>query len=242
MLTNVFYYSIYKPFIMQRHSDPKQSAKTVLERYSQNSDSVDVKPQVTKNASIKRSVSSYVEAVCRNVIEMRDCAKYLSMNAGMYYSNVLNESIETSKQWAEEDISMFVNAFNAAVAFGLTQEHSPELARYADDLREIALYNKDALKEAGVSIHNNGMVMSFSAERIHSMNMLDFGHSTASAGNAAREIYGRTSELLQLPASAHMDFRQLSYYYNYRVDLSAEIALRKIPIALHAGLIFDRVI
>jgi hypothetical protein len=184
----------------------------------------------------------FAEAVCRSVTDMRDSARYLANNTNNYYTNVLNESLESSKEWVEEDISMFVNAYNAMLAFGYSQEHSHELTYYSDDLKEIAKENEGALNAAGVSIYNNGMTLGFSAGKIHDIDILGFGHIVTGTAKTAEKVFDRTAELLQLPAAVHMDFKQLSYYYNYRVDLSAEVAMRKIPIALYAGMVLDMVI
>ena len=226
---------------MQRKPAPKITTKSSIQRFAK-SNAEPVKPTVTKNAILKKAVISFADGVCRNVTDMRDSSKYLSQNVEGYYANVLSEDLETSKQWVEEDISMFVNAFNAVVEFTTGQEHSQELTLYADDLINIALSNEKELKEAGVTVYNGGRVLGFSAERIHNINMLEFGHIVTGASNTAAMVYDRTHKLLQLPAAAHMDFRQLSYYYNYRVDMTAEAALRKVPIALYAGMILDRVI
>ncbi|MCL2704389.1 MAG: hypothetical protein FWE91_12435 [Defluviitaleaceae bacterium] len=243
MLTNVYYYNIYQPFIMQRQSGPDKSAKSVLSTYAGNA-SGHMRPgaQVTRNTSMKRDVSDFVGAVCRNVTEMRDCAKYLSLNTESYYVNVLHESFDKSKQWVEEDVSMFVNAYNTAVSFGMKQEHSPELTRYAGELKDIALSYNTLLDGIGVSVHRDGDYLSFSPGKIHDLDFLAFGHSVSGAAQAANAVYERTVELLQLPAAAHMDFRQLSFYYNYRVDRSPEEAIRKTPSYLHSGLVLDKAI
>jgi len=73
------------------------------------------------------------------------------------------------------------------------------------------------------------------------MDFLQFGHAVSGAAQAARAVYSRTSELLLLPAAKHMDFRQLSFYYNYHIDL-ADDARRKNPPDLLAGLVLDRAI
>jgi hypothetical protein len=243
VLTNAYYYTFYQPFIMQRRADTRFNARFAVkgEEREQGNDAR-VHHKITKNTAIKRSVTMFAEAVCRNITDMRDSARYLANNTDNYYSNVFNESLESSKEWVEEDISMFVNAFNAVVAFGYSQEHSSELTYYADNLREIAKENENELNAAGVSLHNNGMTMGFSAQRLHDINAQNFGQVVTGAAKTAGSVFDRTAELLHLPASAHMDFKQLSYYYNYRIDLSADVALRKIPIALYAGMVLDMVI
>ena len=239
MLTNVFYYNIYQPYIMEKRAHPQQSAKSTLDRYAQNAQYSNNKAQVIKNNSIKRDVVDYVGAVCKNVTEMKDSAKYLSSNAEHYYLNVLNESLGTAKQWAEEDISMFVNSFNATVQFGSLQEHSRELKSYANELKEIVLSFKDSLSVAGIIVYANGESLDFNPNRIHDMDYLQFGQSVSGAARAAQAVYNRTSELLRMPAAAHMDFRQLSYYYNYRID-KADDARYKNPANLYAGIVLNR--
>jgi hypothetical protein len=242
MLTNIFYYNVYKPYILEKQSKPKHSPGSVLDIYYKRAGTESKAAHVTRNTSLKRAVTSYVDAVCRNITDMRDCSKYLAFNVDNYYSNFVHENFETAKQWVEEDISMFVNAFNSTVAFGTAQEHSPELSRYAYDLADIAEASKTVLDRAGISIHQNGKVLSFSPDKIRHLTESSFSRSIDSASKTAGEVYNRTSELLRLPGSAHMDFRQLSYYYNYRIDRSQEEAIRKTPAILHAGMILDRVI
>lgn len=234
MLTSMYYYDFYKPYILQRHLQPG-----IFGAYPR---SVALKnTRFTKNNALRRNVLDYVENVCRNAVEMKDSARYLAHNSENYYVAALRESFETAKRWVEEDVTLFVRAFNAAVRFGLDQVHSPHLLHYAGNLKEIALDNVATLKDAGIYVDNDAY-MRFDPDKIKEMDYERFTEMLSGTAKTAASVYDRTNTFLLLPAESHMNFRPLSYYYNYRVERVPQGSDSKYTVVLHCGLILDRVI
>ena len=235
MLTTAFYYNVYRPYIFQR---PGMSALLRKSPYAGNPSNV----RIERNNAVRQPVVDYIESVCRNTLDVKDTSKYLVHNSENYFVNVVTKSFETVKTWVEEDVSMFVDAFNAAVGFGVSQTHSSELETYANNLRDIAEINAEHLKTAGVTVNQDGMSLNFSPGKLRSMEYSAFANALSGAARAAVAVYDRTTDFLHLPATAHMNFRQLNYYYNYRIERAPGGVNLKETTALYTGLLLDRVI
>lgn len=243
MLTSAYYYGMYVPYIFNK----QQSRYSPVNRLAAADRQLPAAASFEKNNAVRMDMVDYARGIYNNVTEMRDAAKYLSQNAENYYMNVLNESFETARDWAYEDLSVFVNAYNNAVAFAVNQGHSRELTRYAEDMTAIAEEYKPALAEAGISLLENGAIMSFDRGKLSSAggDYLELARVLAGAGEAAGQVYGRTASLMERPISDHMDFKQLSYYYNYSFNryLSPSGQNRERPLPrLESGIILDKVI
>ncbi|MDR1704611.1 MAG: hypothetical protein LBS19_07995 [Clostridiales bacterium] len=242
MLTNVFYYGHYKPYIIRSGSDirgearaqtraAKRSVQSVIRDLSGN-------VSVTKNNSIKSDVVDYAGGIYRHVTEIKDASKFVMQNSEAYYSTIIEESHEVAKNWAAEDLSSFANAYNAVVGFTGRQEHSAELAQYGDDIKAIALEYRAELEDAGLSLADGGRTMNAAAWKLRDMDYLELGSALSGAARAAEAVYERTSYLLQRPLSEHMDFKQLSFYYNYGITASGKNSAT----SLLSGIILDRAI
>ena len=242
MLTNVYYYGFYKPYIINKQPKSTVGAyrapgQKSVSKDASNAESAPV-VNLQKNNAVKRDVIKYAQDIYKNVTEMKDSAKYLNNNAESYYLNVLDESFDTARNWALEDIAFFTESYNDAVDFGLGQTHSADLNRYAADMVNISLENRKDLEPSGISLSKDGTKMSFDPETLKSKDYLDFGTSLADLKHVSSKIYNRTKDVLDKPLTEHMSFKQLSYYYNYRISKKQSNGFSLIE----SGLILDKII
>jgi len=220
MLTNLHYYGHYRRYASQparvRHA-PRTADWVTFGRKS----AVDVRmPQETSvqlNAAYKSETINYARNLTRNVVGLKDSAKMFVYDAaGQAFG-------DDSWQWIEEDIENFVSAYNGLRKIAAHQGHSLLLTDFTASMDSYTRLNREKILKLGLKI-NRERNLEFAGQVPKQLRGQDMRTSLDSVSEFFKQSYRNTASLLEHPLTKHMNFRSLSFYYNYRFGPSGENA------------------
>lgn len=233
MLTNIYYYNHYKPYILKTEeagaSAPVKRSKIAAKPDSGRAQSF------LLNKAMKADVVNYAHDVSKSVTGLKDSARFVLRDMEDFNKNAKQRGYATAKQWIAEDMTEFVKSYNESTAFMDGQTHSQNLREYSDDVKEYILFNKDRLAALGVGFtEDNKMVFDKGA-----FNKLEQEETYSAIGESMQifgDVYNRSTQQLSIPLSEHMNFKSLNYYYNYKLGAVVNDTFK----IIESGMIVDR--
>ena len=214
MLTNLYYYGHYQSFISRipsanrrRPIEGAQKAWQTLKPVPTMSD-----PAVLLNKAYKNKVVSYANTLSRGVTNMKDAAKMFVFDGQYANRNFDIVGLEPNWHWLEEDIDNFVNAYNGIQDLSLSTNHSPAFIQFSFQMRNYIRENENILQLIGVA-NQDSFRLTF--ENRESPEITP--HDIDAAMDFFKGTYSRVDSFLSAPLAHHMEFRGLSYYYNYKI-------------------------
>ncbi len=243
MLTSIFYYNHYKPYIVRLsestpvHSkiavpfslyDPFSYEKTATEATT---------PSFMLNKSLKSDVVEYARGVSNGVLSIKNISNNVVINMENFNKNLHKKDYEAIKEWIREDISWFANNYNKGVNFLSSQSHSPTLNEYANTLKIFISENSDLLLQIGLNVDKNGQI-SFNETTFKNLNQSSTTAAISEAIAIFQGIYNFSIDVLKEPLSEHMNFKNLNYYYNYKLGTMFSDTFKLIE----SGMIIDQVV
>lgn len=221
MLTNLYYYDYYKPYIVKTpdyYIGKAKSSRANNRTDDQNQIGEDSGYSVYLNKSYNKNVISYANSIYKNITKLKDTSKkiindldFLKKFVGFSefdkdaYTEVLNKDIEN-----------FTVSYNNSHEFLEKQGHSKSLKEFSDRIESNVIKNSNVLRRVGITKNNeimesSGILDSFWNKKMNRQNINN-------VKEAFETIYDDTTKTLQTPMSNHMGFKNLSYYYNYIAD------------------------
>lgn len=230
MLTNIFYYNYYRPYIVKETNSAKKTARTSAKKeiaQSEQARSGDSAYSYLLNKSIKKEIVSYATDISRNLNSIKDTTRFIVNRYSK--DNVLdNDEIENFADGLED----FVNEINGFKEFyDSTSKESHPLNGYNSMLNTRLDENKQNLSEVGV-IKDNNNILSFDRDKFKSIENKKYIDNIFSCADLFNEIYNDTCEVMQLPMTEHMNFKNLDYYYNYAYEPTNKTAFKFIETGL----------
>jgi len=216
MLTNIFYYDFYKPYIFKNEKLTQKYPFT----YSQSSDktgsilsdeSSEKEYSFFLNKTFKNEVVNYAETISSDLNSIKNSVKNIINKINDNYFNY-SSKLESLKN----ELSEFVTKYNSYKDF--VQEnykHSPLLSNFSDSLRFRVENNQTVLSKFGVYYNDEMNEMSFDEEFFDSLSTKDIVSDISELFNLCEDIYDDTCEIMTVPMEEHMNFKSLNYYYNY---------------------------
>ena len=235
MLTNVYYYNFYRPYIMGSRNqiqDTSKRARIAVQR-SQNAMNPDM--QYVLNKSLSSEIVHYAQNVSFGVTGFRTAVRRLLQDMGSYNRNALYEGQEATRDQLERQLAAVSELYNANTAFLRQQQHSPSLRTLSFELGDNVYYNRSELGRLGFVLSQDQTVH-FDAEAFRQLNHNEVRDAIGESRPVFNSLYQRTGEILSAPLSQHMQFRGLSYHYNYQVGRMVEDGFS----IIESGMLIDR--
>lgn len=210
MLTSLYYYNYYRPYIIKNNSN---SIKNNLNRKDTKtfSNKEDNKFSFFLNKSLKNEVVQYASNISKDFNKIKDTSKYIS-----YLIGSKNSNIDEKKKNLSSNISDFVKEYNEYLDFAeINDKHSGALDDYANSIKYHVNNNIDNLNLIGVTV-NTDEKLSFNEEKIFNIKDSKFYDTIGNVKDLYNDIYFDTCEIMSFPMSKHMNFKGLDYYYNYK--------------------------
>ena len=214
MLTSIFYYQHYKPYIVKEanpaapiYQRSKVSSKDVLE----NSESASF---ILNNALIKEVVD-YIQNVSSGVNGVKDTARKSAQEMEDLNKNTEKWGFEKAKEWINQDLTRFVEAYNHSVSFLGRQSHSRELNYFSAALADSVEENQISLSSLGIAL-NESSGMSYTPDYFTNLTLSDANRAIGENIHLFRRIYNEANSALSAPLTEHMKFKNLGFYYNYK--------------------------
>ena len=237
MLTSIFYYTHYKPYLVKDITKPtakhykrlKTTQKDALE--NQNN------ANFLLNNALRADVVDYMRNVSQSVVGTKDAAKMLVNDTDEFDKNVIRRGFQLSRDWICDDLDIFVSAYNYSSQFWNTQRHSTELRDFSNNIKEDILYHINPLKLLGVTQNEFGL-LDYQKDAVMSKDERELGMALSRNRNLFQNIYIQAGDILREPLTEHMKFKNLTYYYSYKFGSIQEDTF----IVIEAGLILDSVV
>lgn len=213
MLTNIFYYNFYKPYIVKGTSSTKAVKKSNLKTaiaQSKAAKSGEAAYSYFLNKSIKSEVVSYAQDISKNLNSIKDTTKYLTNRYSK--ANISGEGERNNFADGLEDFVNQVNDFNSF--FESTDKDSAVLKGYDNMLEDRIVEKEEVLSVLGVERNEDG-ALSFDKDKFNEIKSENYIDNIFDCADLFNEIYKDTCEVMEIPLAEHMNFRNLDYYYNY---------------------------
>ena len=221
MLTNLFYFSHY--FRLNGNRSVNNLKRNNSINFSENVGKKVAASRLTNtmpknstfvlNPSFSPPAITYANRFSKGIMGLFDSSK-MFIQDGQYIHKLIHRNpaakgqINLGQEWLYEDLIDFVNSFNSIMELS-NNGHSERLLGLSMWASEFAARNYNVFAEFGIQLADNKLKI---GEK-----------STFSAGNLPQalgvfeEAYSKMFEFLKEPLAAHMKFRELNYYYNYRI-------------------------
>lgn len=212
MLTSLYYYGYYKPYII-KNSDSNNSLKNNFNRKNAKtySNKEDNKFSFFLNKSLKDEVIKYASNISKDFNGIKDTAKYAS-----YMISSKNSTMEEKKKNVSDCVDEFVDKYNEYLDFAeANDKHSGALDDYANSIKYRINDNIDDLNTIGVTVDKNQR-LNFDKEKFSNIKASQFNDVMGNIKEMYDDIYFDTCEIMSFPMSKHMNFKGLDYYYNYK--------------------------
>jgi len=226
MLTNIFYYDFYKPYIFKNEKiaskQPVNYPKTENNRTSDFSaeQSEENKNEYSffLNKSFKNEIVNYAETISMDLNSIKNSAKNIINNTDSYF--------DTVKDNLKNELKEFKKRYNAYTDFAdRNYKHSPLLLNFADSLKYRVDSNYGILSKFGVSYAKDDIIdengdndrgkLFFDEDFFDSLSPKDISANIKELREFCKSIYSDTCEIMTVPMEEHMNFKNLNYYYNY---------------------------
>lgn len=215
MLTSVYYYNLYKPYIVSNRESGVYAPKRG--RIADRRESTESYGQVyVLNKSLKDEIIRYAHNVSQGVTGLRSSTHETTTDMENFNRNVHNQGYDTALEWLTDDLAEFTDKYNDASDFLQKQTHSDGMRTFAYEVADNLYYNRDRLSMLGLSFtEDNGLRFdrSFAAK-------LSLDEANIAIGENIQifaDLYRQASGMLNEPLSEHMNFKGLGYHYNYQM-------------------------
>ncbi|MBR1442792.1 MAG: hypothetical protein IJ583_04585 [Firmicutes bacterium] len=235
MLTNIYYYNHYKPYMF---STTGRSQKTLNSRneYKKNAAISSSKGKSEDfsyflNTSLKNDIVKYAKGFSDDFNAIRDTSRFLVQQA-----DSRRLSVEERQENVKEGLEDLANQYNDYKEFvDNRRQVSPVLEEYADGLDEKLENNRELFARVGLTRDDEGKLV-YDGSVLDEMDKAEFMKNLGEIRNVSSAIYDDTIKAMQTPMSQNMNFKGLDYYYNY---MYAKVDTRNSYRMIETGMLVD---
>lgn len=201
-------------------SSRKISRKSVEKILSKKEDGSSVYA-ILLNKTFSTAIVDYAQNLSSSVLDLKDSSKELSYFIDEYKTvedkiNLLSrEKKQKVNEMFEDKVNEFTENYNTAIEFAYSQKHSKSLLDFSNELLELRDEYKNAFYDVGI-YDTDSTIKNFDITNVQNMDSIV--EKLNCIKSFVDEIYYSTQSMLNRPMSDHMNFRGLSYYYNYKLD------------------------
>jgi len=235
MLTSVFYYNMYKPYIVGGANRNETSYATRRERISQGNEPAG--RVYVLNKALRNEIVDYVRSVSDNVSDLRHATRQTATEMQRFNGTVHREGWENAMRNMSENLEAFADNYNVAAGFLHAQSHSSGLRAYSSEVIESISHNQERLEMLGLNLGEDGR-LNFDNETVSAMNHDEMNVAISENIELFEGLRSYTRQLMTEPLVEHMRFRGLSYHYNYRMGTMETDGYSLIE----AGMLVDRLV
>jgi len=232
MLTSLYYYGLYKPYMIRETGAASRVAPTV--RRSVKTSEAARAQSVLLNKALKSDVVTYAREASFSVTGLRGAAGKLVNEAEVFGRKARAEGLDGAQEAFAKRAEDFVEVYNKAHEFTQAQEHSESLRMFGVDAAGVLEQNDEALSAMGFAFDAEGKLQ-FDRSKMDSMDAAAMQWALGDAESTFKEVYDLAQEVLKEPLANHMHFKGLRFYYNYKMGAVQDNTFKMIE----AGMIAD---
>ena len=236
MLTSVFYYNFYKPYIVGNANNRGNGNYAPRhERISSGRENTETSGRVfVLNKSLRNDIISYAQNVTFGVTDLRASTKRAARDMENFNRMVHQDGWDEAIYNLSNDLEQFAAHFNSSARFMQNQEHSAGLRTFSTEVADNVYYNRGRLEMLGLTLSEGQL--SFSREQVLNMSYEEVSAAIGENIEIFEGLRQYTHELMAEPLVEHMRFRGLTYHYNYQMGRMETEGFNLIE----AGMLVDR--
>jgi len=239
MLTSVFYFNLYKPYIVSnantRTGEGYSPRRTRIANRNDNPASAG--PIFVLNKSLKNEMVNYARSVSHGVVDLRTATARTTQDMQDFNRTAHIEGWDTAMDTLVTNLSTFADNYNRAAGFLQTQDHSEGLRAFSYDVADNIAYNRNRLELLGLTLSEAGQ-FAFDADRVQTLSFEEINVAIGENIEIFAGLQSFTQQLLSEPLVEHMRFGGLNYHYNYQRGTMETDGFR----LLEMGLLVDKVV
>lgn len=190
MLTNLYYYDHYKPFIINK----KDSISAPIAKTKNGKKAT----SYYLNKSLNTNVCLYIENLSTSFNTLKNIS-----------NNILEKPKYTLDKNKKNLISSFTLAYNDFIKFlRNNSDNSKDFKNIENIIKDSIIKNKEFLKDININVSDD-MLLSFNNEEIAC------SLTTQNVKSFYKDMYSNLCSFMKEPMSNHMNFKEFSYYFNY---------------------------
>jgi hypothetical protein len=217
MLTSVFYYNLYKPYIVgnanSRGNDAYSPRRNRIADKRENPETAG--PVFVLNKSVKKDVINYARAVSHGVVDLRAATQRTAADMQEFNRTAHREGWDTAMGELVDNLSRFADNYNRSAGFMQAQDHSTGLRAFSYEVADNIYHNRGRLEMLGLSLSGEGRI-AFDAGRVRDLSFEEVNVAIGENIEIFAGLQSFTQQLLTEPLVEHMRFQGLSYHYNYQ--------------------------
>ena len=213
MLTTMFYYNHYKPYIFKSEQKKAQAKQEIVA--NKHAPKEKHTKQFLLNKTLSKNVVKYAHDISYNMVDLKDAAKYTTYDIDDFMHNTKRYGYKKAKDILKNDLSIFVDQFNKSYNFSASQMHSQSLFDFSHAIDGAIDQGESKLSYLGI-IKNELGELSFDSVFYDNLSLEELDIHMTEARSVFGEMYSECSNMLTQPLAEHMNFRNLNYYYNYK--------------------------
>lgn len=234
MLTSVYYYGYYKPYILNNRPKIGEGKKQQANEKVSNPAN---RETFVLNNSLKKEVVQYASGLSGTVNYLRETSRDVLQDIFNYQRSSAEQGSENSKKELSDDLQDFVDAYNRNLNFSVKDDNSKQLKFFVNDLAYDISISATALSTYGIKIGDDDR-MTFDADYYNKLNNKNISEANKVNQALFKNIYDSTGEFLTMPLAEHLRFKNLGYYYNYKLGTMEKDSFKLIQ----SGMIVDKVV
>ncbi len=215
MLTNLFYYDYYKPYIFKneklvsKYNITAGSSAAPVNKENFDADG-DGEFSFFLNKAYKSEVVRYAENISKDFNSIKNIARSISYKMKDPYF-----AFENKRELIAESLDELTEKYNTYKDFAFENaKHSPILNSFFESLKYRVDFDAETLSVFGIS-ENEEERLIFDRNAFDSMSVDDFERQRDGLEGFCDSVYNDTCEVMTVPMEEHMNFKNLNFYYNY---------------------------
>jgi hypothetical protein len=217
MLTSVFYYNLYKPYLVSNaggksgdYTIPRRSRIANRRETPETSG-----PVFVLNKSLKNEMVKYARSVSCGVVDLRSATNRTESLMLDFNRTAHTEGWDSALGELVKNLSSFAYNYNQSTEFMQNQEHSTSLAAFSYEIADNIFYNRNRLEMLGLHLSENGY-FAFDPTRVSGLSFEEVNVAIGETIGIFSGLQSFTQQLLNEPLVEHMRFKGLNYHYNYQ--------------------------
>lgn len=233
MLTSIYYYRYYRPYILRT----VDNTGIISPRRTQIARKPDVDPEAVflLNKSLKVDVVAHAKQTSGAINGVKNGARRVIDAIEGFNQNTFDYGLHSAREVVCERLSDYAQAYNQSVGFMSGQSHSGSLQSFAEDLVAITMDSRHELELLDLYT-DDGRTITFMQEDFQHKDQQELNIAFGESIDGFMHTYKDATVMLTRPLSDHMNFKSLNYYYNYKLGTMVSDTFK----IIEAGLIINK--
>jgi len=237
MLTNVYYYHIYRPYIIgNRGPDAVTQRKPLLTEKKAIAKQGGKKTYVL-NKAFRDEFVSQAAGVSNGINGFKAELKRTINDMDNFEKRSRQENPESAKKGLANDLSSLTETYNKSSEFLKSQPYSAGLRTFSYEINDSIVYYKEDLSRLGLGLTENGKLL-FNEPFFNKLSEKKVDSAIGKAKPIIDDLYKQTTDILSVPLADHLRIKNLNYHYNYKLGGLADEGFGLIE----SGMLIDRVV